>query len=231
MLSDDFFFQINYSFTSFPQSGPLGDDPTDYITEIQMDIRKLDEKGNTFQKIGQGQISLIHFGMALDQGFPLFEVMDASASILNMSEELFNIQGEEDLWEKIEEFYDYQPPLNYDVCFIERLELLPEYRGKGRGRWVIKDILERFYGSCGLVVIKAYPLQHESDQGWGEDDEWKKRMQYDKMEKDAEKARYQLYHYYQKLGFVNPFGEEYFIIRPHDFNFEQFDVEEGLQDM
>jgi hypothetical protein len=37
------------------------------------------------------------------------------------------------------------------------------------------------------------------------------------MEADFEKARYQLFDYYQKLGFVNPFAEDYFMIRPQDF--------------
>lgn len=226
MLSDDFFIQITYSFTSFPQSAALGEDPSDFVTEVLLEIKKPDERGNKPLKIGQGYLSLIHFNMAMDQGYPLNFVMDASGSILNMSEELFDMDSDTDYLEKISEYYDGVIPLNFDVCFLERLELLPAYRGKGLGRFVIKDILERFYGSCGLFVAHAFPLQHEEGQPRnGEEGEWNESMQYHLMEEDVEQARYQLYHFYQKLGFVNPFGEDYFFIRPYDFNFDQFEAE------
>jgi GNAT superfamily N-acetyltransferase len=226
MLSEDFFFQITYSFTSFPQSSAPGEDPTDFVTDIFLDIRKPDERGENNQKIGRGYISLIHFSLAMDEGYPLEYVMDASDSILKMSEELFDMGEEVDYMDKITEYYDGLLPVNFDVCFIERLELLPDYRGKGLGRWVIKNILERFYGSCGLVVAHAFPVQHEEGPPRrGEEMKWEESMQYQLMEQDPEMARYQLYHFYQKLGFTNPFGEDYFIIRPHDFNFDQFDVD------
>lgn len=36
------------------------------------------------------------------------------------------------------------------------------------------------------------------------------------MELDFEKAQYQLFNYYKKKGFQNPFDMEYFIARPFD---------------
>lgn len=225
MLNEDkdVAISITYSFTTFPQVTSLAEEPTDYVTEVLMDIRQLDLQGNSAHKIGQGQISLLHFSLAMDKGYPLDYVMDASASILEMAEELFNISEGIDCWDKIEAYYNYEPPLQYDVCFLERLEILPAFRKKGIGKLVIKDMIEKFYASCGLVVVKAYPLQHESEN-FLENPEWKTNMEYQLMEADYEKARYQLFNYYQKMGFVNPFAEEYFMIRPHDYICEPLDT-------
>lgn len=227
---EDITLAISYSFTSFPQSKPLLEDPAYYVTEIVMDIRQLDIQGNAGQRIGQGQLSLLHFSLAMEKGYSFFELMGASASILEMTEQLFNISEEFDCWEKIEACYNYEPLLQYDVCFLERLEILPAYRKKGIGKRVINDMIEKFYASCGLVVVKAYPLQHESEIFLRNPD-WLKEMEYPLMETDFEKARYQLFNYYQKLGFINPFAEDYFMIRPHDFISAQLDAdteEEGL---
>ena len=207
---------ITYSFTTFPQANPLGEEPSDYVTEVLLDIRQLNSYGNPVDKIGQGVLNLLHFSLAMDKGYPLFDVMDATGPIMEMAEKLFEVSEGIDCWDKIEEYYDYEPPLQYDVCFLERLEILPAYRKKGIGKLVIKNIIEKFYASCGLVVVKAYPLQHEDDN-FLVNPEWQTNMKYQQMETDYEKARYQLYNYYQKLGFVNPFAEDYFMIRPHDF--------------
>jgi GNAT superfamily N-acetyltransferase len=213
---EDISVAITYSFTSFPPTISLAEEPEDYVTEIYLDIRLLNSHGNPAAKIGQGRLNLLHFSLAMDKGYPLDYVMDASASILEMAEQLFDISEGIDCWDKIEAYYDYEPPLQYDVCFLERLEILPAYRKKGIGKLVIGNIIEKFYASCGLVVAKAYPLQYESDNFLGNPD-WQASMEYPKMETDYEKARYQLFDYYQKLGFVNPFAEDYFMIRPQDY--------------
>lgn len=217
---------ITYSFTTFPQADLAGEEPTDFVTEILLDIRQLNSQGNPANKIGQGKLSLLHFSLAMDKGYPLFDVMDASGPILEMAEQLFDITEGIDFWDKIEAYYDYEPPLHYDICFLERLEILPAYRKKGIGRLVISNMIEKLYASCGLVVVRAYPLQHESDN-FLENPEWKENMEYPLMEKDYEKARYQLFDYYQKLGFVNPFAEDYFMIRPQDFMHDQLDNDPG----
>ena len=227
---EDISIGITYSFTTFPQANPLLEEPTDYVTEIVMDIRELDAQGNPGHQIGQGQLSLLHFSLAMEKGYSFFGVIDASASILEMAEQLFNITEGFDCWEKIEACYDYEPLLQYDICFLERMEILPAYRKKGIGKLVISNLVERFYGCCGLVVVKASPLQHETEN-FLRNPEWQQSMEYSLMETDYEKARYQLFNYYQKLGFINPLAEEYFMIRPHDFIKVHFDTgaeEEGL---
>lgn len=223
-MLDDGFFRVDYTFSAFLSEGSAGEDPTDFVSEIFLNLYRVSEEKGTELVVGKGSLSLLHLNRAMDQDFPLFDVFDATASIQAMAGVIFNMKEEEDYWSKLDELYDYDIPTNFDVCFIERIELLPEFRGKGVGKWLIQNILERFYGSCGLVVINAFPLQHEDGDSYSP--EWTAKMKLEALESDLEKAQYKLFHYYQQLGFSNPFEQDYFLIRPEEFDFEQFWDEE-----
>lgn len=223
-MIEDYYFKIDYSFSSFMNNDLMGEEPTDFINEFSLSIYQVNEEKGMNNLIGKGTVSLLLLNRAIDLGYPILDIFDATGSIMEMAEVVFSLEQEDDYWSKLDEFFEYEMPTSYDTCFIERLELLPEFRGKGLGKWVVKNILERFYGSCGLVVVKAYPLQHESDPDISED--WKIKMKYENMETDLEQAQYKLFHYYQQLGFSNPFDQEYFIIRPEQFDFDQFWGEE-----
>ena len=140
-------------------------------------------------------------------------VMDATASILNMSEQLFSWEEDGEPFDKLEEHFEGEVIFNPDVCFVERLEVLPAHRGRGIGREVLVSIARKFYHSCGLIVLKAYPLQHEAHEP-GTMDEWAKAMRYEELEQDLELAQYRLFSWYQKMGLMNPFDAEYFLARP-----------------
>jgi GNAT superfamily N-acetyltransferase len=192
----------------------LGVSGNDFVTEYEFAIRRVPaEAGEKQEIVGKGRLSLIQFSLAMDVGFPLHIVMDTTSSILEMSEQLFSWEKDGQPFDKLDELFDDEPIFNRDVCFIERLELLPAYRGRGIGKEVLTSIARRFYTSCGLIVVKAYPLQHEARLP-NVRDEWTKEMRLDELEQDLEQAQYQLYNWYQKLGLSDPFDREYFIARP-----------------
>lgn len=220
MFEDDF-YRLDYTFSSFLNDGSIAEEPSDFVNNFTLQIYQVKEEEGPDQLIGKGCISLLHLNRALDHDFPLLDVFDESASIMEMAEVIFNLENEDDYWTKLDEFFNYDLLTSYDICFIERVELLPEFRGKGIGKWVVKNIIERFYGSCGLVVLKAFPLQHEDEKRYPS--EWIAKMKLDELESDLEKAQYKLFHYYQQMGFSNPFEQEYFLIRPEEFDFEQFE--------
>jgi len=212
-------FIIKYSFSSFLNDGPIGDDPTDFVNEIDFEVYLTDASEQLQEQVGKGKISQILFSLAMDSGFPLMDVMDATHSINQMSGVLFEWDEDKDFWSKIDDYFEFEPPLNYDICFLETLEVIEKYRGKGLGEKIINNLIERFYSSCGLWVLKAFPLQHDiSIQNEKEADQnnWIKKMAYQNLESDFEKSQYQLFNYYIKRGFKNPFDMEYFIARPHD---------------
>ena len=212
-------FIIKYSFSNFLKDCPVGEDPTEFVNEIDFEVYLTDESGYLEEQVGKGKISQILFSLAMDCDFPLIDVMDATHSICQMSGVLFEWDEEKDLWDKIETFFNYEPLANYDIFFLETLEVIEKYRGKGIGTKIINNLIERFYSSCGLWVLKAYPMQHDiSIKSEIEEkmSDWNKQMEYPKMELDFEKAQHQLFNYYEKIGFKNPFDKEYFIARPYD---------------
>lgn len=209
-------FIIKYSFSNFLKDCPAGEDPNDFVNEIDFEVYLTDEVGHLEEQIGKGKVSQILFSLAMDCGFPLHDVMDATHSICQMSGVLFEWDEEKDLWDKIDTYFEYQPLENFDAFFLETLEVIEKYRGKGVGEKILKNLVERFYSSCGLWVLKAYPLQHDLSVKRNLESDWNKKMGYQKMELDFEKSQYQLFNYYKKRGFQNPFDMEYFIARPYD---------------
>lgn len=212
-------FIIKYSFSSFLKDCPVGEDPTEFVNEIDFEVYLTDESGYLQEQVGKGKISQILFSLAMDCGFPLIDVMDATHSINQMSGALFEWDEEKNFLDKIDTYFEYQPLENYDVFFLETLEVIAKYRSNGLGEKIINNLIERFYSSCGLWVLKAFPMQHDitikSEKEENRSD-WNTKMEYSKMELDFEKAQYQLFNYYKKKGFQNPFDMEYFIARPYD---------------
>lgn len=212
-------FIIKYSFSSFLKDYPVGDDPTEFVNEIDFAVYLTNESGHLEEQVGKGKISQILFSLAMDCGFPLYDVMDATHSICQMSGVLFEWDEEKDFWDKIDTYFEYQPLENFDIFFLETFEVIAKYRGKGLGEKILNNLIERFYSSCGLWVLKAFPMQHDisikSDKEENQND-WNKKMEYSLMESDFEKAQYQLFNYYKKRGFQNPFDMEYFIGKPYD---------------
>lgn len=192
----------------------LGDDPNDFVTAVHFKIHTEQvEPGGPVELVGQGKLSLIQFSLAMDAGYPLRTVMDATASILEMSEQLFSWEEDGHPFDKLDEHFDHMPILHQDVCFVERLEVLPAHRGRGIAREVLVSIARRFYHCCGLIVLKAYPLQHELHKP-SATDEWAKAMRYAELEQDLELAQYRLFNWYQKMGLSSPFDVAYFLAPP-----------------
>jgi len=212
-------FIIKYSFSDFLREEPLGEDPNDFINKIDFEVYVADIYGNLSDIIAKGKISQILFALAMDNNYPLYTVMDASDSILDMSEILFEFEEGKDFWDKIDTYFEDNIPLNYNICYLEYFEIAPNYRGKGIGKKIIKSMVERFYNSCGLWIVKGFPIQHSGliEKTAFEDlDDWDQQMNYNSFEKDFEKSQYKLFHYFQQLGFKNPFDMEYFIAQPFD---------------
>lgn len=209
-------FIIKYSFSNSLRNYPLGEDPSEFVNEIDFEVFTTDDLGLQ-EQVAKGKMSHILFSLAMDLKYSLDDVMDATDSISEMASVLFEWDIEKDYWEKLDIYFESYPLENYNVCFLESLEIIAKYRGKGLGKKIIYDLIERFYYTCGLWVLKAYPLQFDLSTIRENGSEWNTIMDYPLMEKDLEKAQYQLFNYYTKMGFQNPFEMEYFIAKPFEF--------------
>ena len=207
-------FYLHFTLDEYLRGSSLPEKPQDFINEFHFEIKLLDYNGQDLGLAGKGMVSQLLFGLAVDNHFPLIHVMDASPSIYRMSSLLFEWEEDKEFYSKIEDYFTDIPLINSNICFLERLELLPQYRGLGIGKKVILNLAQRFYDACGLWVINAFPLQHQNinNPEWNE---WQKLMRYSKLEADYEKSKYKLFHYYQQMGLQNPFDERYFIATPY----------------
>ncbi|MDY6895926.1 MAG: GNAT family N-acetyltransferase, partial [Thermotogota bacterium] len=87
-----------------------------------------------------------------------------------------------------------------DLLIIDKLELLPEYRGKGLGEKIISHIIKRFLGGAGLVAIK--PLSSKFDDPAETDQkEWWCLMNYKEFSRNIDVSKDKLYNYFESLGF------------------------------
>jgi hypothetical protein len=190
------------------------DEPDEFVNVVSFEINEVDNFGDKVRHVGKGKVCQVLFSLALDLRFPSRHVMDATQSIFDMSGIIFDLNDEVNPWSKLEEHYD-EPFLSTDICMLDEIEILPDYRNRGLMPKIMKELIIHFYGSCGLWVLKAFPFQHD-DTIYSDDNKWFKEMDYIAFEEDFEKSQYKLFHLFQSLGFENPFDPEYFIARPFD---------------
>lgn len=87
-----------------------------------------------------------------------------------------------------------------NLLVISRLEILPDYRRNNLGLKVIDFVVNRFGSEAGLVLIKPYPLQFESERL--HHDDWYKELIFERLSSDQNCALRKLKDHYSKIGFV-----------------------------
>jgi GNAT superfamily N-acetyltransferase len=200
--------EIRYNFLS--STGEI--EHNRFINEYKIDIWGYNESSDGIensQLIGKGEVSLFLVGLAQEERFSLYQLFDSSQNGLDLGNLLFDWETE-----NIKEYFEDLMFANYNILYINRVELLPKFRGIGFGKKIIKDILFRFYDSSGLIVLKAFPLQLEGSNVLGRDEEWVKKMKYTDLVQDEKVAKKQLYKFYKSLGFTQYLKTEYFYMDP-----------------
>ena len=161
-----------------------------------MQMMLTDVEGNELEEIGKMKFLMVYLDQALESELPLMVILDTHSAYL--ASHIFKVIdadfGEFD--EKIMQHFD-QVVVGSNVCLIEKIQILPQYRGFGIGAQAIKDLVFHFSSACGLIMLEPYPLQFESPLDVRENH----ALQLEKFEQDEEKATLQLMSYYQKLGF------------------------------
>lgn len=108
--------------------------------------------------------------------------------------------------------------MNRNICIIDRIEILPHFRGQHLGLVSLVALSKKLKFSASLLAIKAYPIQHNTAKSitpsniyWGE--EWANAMNYPKRVSEAQwkKDKKKLATYYEKAGFA-PIRKGYFMV-------------------
>ena len=92
--------------------------------------------------------------------------------------------------------------INPGILILDRVELLPEFRGNGWFGDILEDGIEWFGHSVSLLALKAFPLQFEFTADPENPSGWQKEMSLATFNHDEKKARQRLEHYYAQSGFI-----------------------------
>ena len=202
-----------------------------FINEYEIDIWGHGENEDGIEKsqlIGKGKIALFLVGLAQDEDFSMLQLFDSTQSGSDLGNFIID-WGKEDINEDFEDIL--LEAGNYNILYIDRIELLPQFRGIGLGKKIMKDIILRFDNSCGLIALKAFPLQLEYSSVSGKGDVWNKQMKYKYLVQDETTARKQLYKFYKSLGFRQYSKTDYFYINPAFVNkkLDKVDIDEYMR--
>ncbi len=197
------YLETRYSFTS--STGEI--ESCRYITEYNVYIyayivdENLDEQETIL--IGKAKLLLLLLELAYNDGYPFRYIFDNSMTLSDLGSVIFDWKINE-LNDKFDNFASAS--FNSNILYIDQIEILPSYRSQGFGKKIIKDILCRFYGSFGVMILQSFPLQFKGN----EEPEWDILMEYETLEKDKKNAAKKLNEFYKSLGFKKLFKDEYF---------------------
>lgn len=188
------YYQIYYSFNSSVDEVEPG---LKYINDVNIELAITDEADNRLKTIGKAGLKIILLTSSERQGVDPMYIFDSDELIMDIGEQIYDFENQT-INADILELIDFVLT-NDDIAVLTSYELLPEYRKIGLGKALLKDIYTRFQSSCGLIVLKVFPLQYNR---LILDPEWQKQMEYDKLEKDFEMSEYKLKAFYKSVGFT-----------------------------
>ena len=178
---------------------PLADhEPEHYLREERGQIiaSDLDKKNSTV--IGKFGLIYVDVENALNDAMSLYDVFDSDERTLEYYEAMYEMNGElkPRLTKLLKDDYFYDT----NVLILDRLEVLPAYRGNDLGLTVMRQMIQRRGAGSAVVAIKPFPLQFEHKRK--ADDEWRQQLCLASLHGDARSATAKLTRYYARLGFV-----------------------------
>lgn len=173
----------------------LEDEPAQFVTEIDGDAILLNEYD---EDIIVGKVKYFFIDtMASDFGPDyLLDLVSNTAPFIG---EIYRHNSFE-FKKKIENLFEFGI-YNSNLLILDRLEVLPEFRGNDYARRIIDDGIKTFGSNAGLMALKAFPLQLEYHDENKLQDEWDKNMNMGTFETDEKKAFKKLISFYNQLGF------------------------------
>jgi GNAT superfamily N-acetyltransferase len=156
----------------FSASMSTWDDFDDCSTRIEGTIVCVDKKGN--EKI-VGRVRLFHLDIGAtydtnDNLHDLFDIRPETAPFYSALIDHETGDFKSDLERILGEYI-----CDLNVLIVDRLEILPEFRGKKVGRACLLWCLRQYAHECGVLALKCFPLQFEC-AGISEP-AWRRKMQ------------------------------------------------------
>lgn len=179
-------------------SAEFFEDPGHFIQHIVGDVVATSDAGDEVIA-GRFGIFYIDIAGAINEGMPVFDVMDFCDTTSRYYGALFDGSHEFNKAVKMATRDDL-PEMN--LLVLDRLELLPQFRGRGRGLKILRQMIHRFSPGAGIVAMNPFPLQFERTKAELEASDWKRRMGLHEMPRRGKtEATEKLRQHYAQLGF------------------------------
>ncbi|MFA6289398.1 MAG: hypothetical protein WC661_18615 [Opitutaceae bacterium] len=194
---------LSLHYTAQRSFADLGD-TTDYVLPIAADIigtiYPADDTrptlGESTLRLGTLELLRIQVGNATNDGFPLLEVFDGRQETMDAGAVLYGAAFEE-----FRPLIGKQFPeaiAHADILLVHRLVVFPFARGQDVGLAALHRAIRDWESGCALVVLKAYPLQFESEAE--ESPAWE-AFGLENLSQDESLATRRLRAHYERLGF------------------------------
>lgn len=192
MNLEDCSIEFQYTFSS----GLGAYDEGRFVKDHFLQINLSDETGEVIENIGSLRFVIIYMDRVFESPHSFYDVLDAHSEYL--ARHIFKVVNCDngDLDDKILSHYNYDI-MGSNICFIENMQILPQYRCFQIGAKAIKDLLFHYASGCALFMLQPYPLQFETAESVQENH----LLELEKFGKDENKALVKLKTYYQNIGF------------------------------
>ena len=183
----------------------VGDiEPSRFIHQLNGRVQIFFLGGTRKLDVGTFSVLVVDLETAINEGEEPFHVFDSDSKTAPYYGPLYlqrswsgadfrasvtrAVCGDESLWRP-------------NLLILERLAVYPEHRGQGVGLLAIRGLIERFRMGIGLIVMKPFPLQFESEPTSPKDVETRRRLGLDGFRMGYKPALAKLRSYYATLGF------------------------------
>lgn len=190
---NDMTIRIYFDFST-PLDDP--DDELDYVVGFHGRIfdSGSDEDDRETKEALIGRISgyRVYMDLVWDHRRSPMDVFDAhSQTLLEFYEVLFDHRTRE-LKESIGDI-----SIGSDILIIDKVEILPDYRGKSIGLKAVRRTMEFLGSGCAVTALHPHPIQYDGKL----DKDWTQRMQPQAFACDKRTAKKKLREYWSRLGF------------------------------
>lgn len=174
-------------------------EPDDFIYETSGDLLSVDAD-DARSLVGKFRIYYVDVGRAVDEGMPVFDVFDSYSHTVGYYDAIFGAKSP-DFSDRLMKLLNYDV-VGSNVLILDRLEVLPQYRRRGVGLRIMRNMMKRFGGGAAVVAIKPFPLQFEVEPSNEDERKWRTELGLGQLPKNEPVATKKLRDYYGRLGFL-----------------------------
>ena len=207
---------MSFARIEFKLECDTSDNTDNYIQKITGTIYSENETDGKESNCGDIQLIYMDISSAIEDGVDLDYLFDTSDLTDEYCTQLYDAGNQ--FWNETVT-HDDDDIYDLNMLIIHRIRILPEFRGRGIGKLVIRRSIQQFCRDCGLVVLRAKPYQLElgnkEDENLKSNTERQRTYALNKFEADEKKAYQKLEAFYAEIGFRKLKGTKFMVLNPN----------------